>query len=150
MSPKKKRKSSIYKPVPIQDKNGCVISALACVTGRSYKEVLKGLEPFWLLRGKHEGVDDCTAYQYLATQGFAVQVLEEDYAPLDKRWKVWPPEPFAPVHLALVNAGEMHMIVVDEVGTVIDPGSPKKTKLTDYHRVYSVAGIWEVDVRLDP
>jgi len=59
----------------------------------------------------------------------------------------WPPEPFAPVHWALVEvAAGGHAVVMLDDGSVLDPWDRSRTTLRHpaYLKVHSVTGVWPV------
>jgi len=55
---------------------------------------------------------------------------------------VWPPEPFAPIHYATVQAGAFyHFVVMLADGTVLDPMRPGHFDLTCWPAVANVRGL---------
>ena len=71
---------------------------------------------------------------------------EDDYkAEYTKRERApWPPVPFAPAHLCMVETSQYHCVVLTSYGTVLDPLTPKPGRLSDYSKVTQVHGIWDV------
>ena len=57
----------------------------------------------------------------------------------------WPPEPFGDVHLCEVTVQQdspvNHFVVMLQNGRVLDPLTPERKRLSDYHRVLSVAAV---------
>jgi hypothetical protein len=131
------------------EKNGCIISCLAMATGKTFEEVLKGLEQYWKNDGADNGVDDVAWMAYLAARGYAIQDISYEYDPEDKLLDPWPIPPFAPVHMVFVYDEGPHAIIMDDSGRIYDGNDKKKKKLSDYYRVYRIVGIWKVREKLE-
>jgi hypothetical protein len=125
---------------------GCGIASLAMVTGDTYDNVRGWLLANWpggtqtpdewlTKRGIHKGIAD----YYLAAHGYVWRTVYSG-------WKLapWPPEPFAPVHLACVQqpSNNSHYVVMRSDGAVLDPLDGEHKRLTDWPSVYNVQGIW--------
>lgn len=125
--------------------NGCVVASIAMVTGETFHQVRRGMLEYWQDKGQFEGVGDSIFEQYLAQKGYAVQYLHHEYEPRFQLRKRWPPPPFAPIHVCDVFDEGMHAVVMLADGRVLDPNDKTRRALTDYHRVFSVCGIWKVN-----
>jgi hypothetical protein len=115
--------------------NGCALAALAMVTGQTYDEVVTDFTERW--PGEPLNLDERGLYHgdtewYLAINGYG--------------WKhdPWPPQPFAPVHIAAVRqpSGNQHYVVLTGDGTVLDPLDDQPKSLASWERVNNVMGIW--------
>ena len=126
------------------EQNMCVIACLAMITGQTLKQTLKGMERFWNNEGMFEGVREEPFYQYLSARGYAIQTIDHDYEPEDSLTKPWPPAPWAPIHCCDVYAEGPHAVIMLHNGKILDPNDRKVKTLSEYHRVYSVQGIWKV------
>jgi hypothetical protein len=128
-----------------QDEFGCVVACLAMVRGLSYETVKQEFNGYDFTRtGLRAGVWD----QYLAECGFAVRRKNRHYSPGRRKWRDWPCDPFAPLHLCVVLFREgalcSHLVVMLHDGTIVDPLDSSKTRLSDYPAVFSVAGVYQV------
>jgi len=136
----------MYKPRYVRHRleNDCVVTCLAMVTGHPFTKVLKGIKQYWEDKGQFEGTSDEVFEAYLAQHGYAIQYMHHEYAPTYELRANWPPAPFAPIHVCDVFDGGMHATVMLADGSIMDPNDRSKKRLTDYHRVFSVAGIFKV------
>lgn len=93
------------------------------------------------------------AEQLLFNEGFAVQRIWQHDASAGSERAPWPPEPWADLHWCEVEvsptAPGSHMVVMLADGTVLDPLTPNLKRLSDYHRVIHVAGVYRVWRRCD-
>lgn len=125
------------------DKGGCGIACLAMLLDTTYARIVE-LAPE--LCGKC-GVEQTELDHFLAEQGFAVQRLYPDRRFDGLRRTLWPVKPFADRHLVSVVQSKAdiwgHWVVMDGKGVVYDPADPefKKSKLSRYYRVTSIAGV---------
>jgi hypothetical protein len=142
-----------------EDPAGCVPACLAMITGKTYREVADYLAPrvsTWGAdaEGKYvetvgisfaeHGMDFCKAYYYLMEHGFAWQSIGEvQYNNRDKR--IWPPEPWADLHLCDVRTSGFHAVVMLRDGTVLDPLTPEPKRLSDYGAVFNVTGLFKTE-----
>lgn len=131
------------------DSNGCGIACLAMIVGKSYEEVRSEVR-YYDGSGLHDHIID----SYLADNGFAVarkhevcHWAQEKYG--RKRREKWPPEPFADVHLVMVESCmepyRTHYLVMLRDGTTLDPlVDPSQFGVhgLTYPRVLSVTGVW--------
>jgi hypothetical protein len=120
------------------------------VTGLDYGEVRDTLTEF-LPREKgygDEGIHNGVVEWFLGRLGYAWRTLYAGHL-----HDPWPPEPFAPVHIAQVRqpSGNTHYVVVTDDGTVLDPldGEHKTLDLWDvpdgkFSGISNVMGIWRV------
>lgn len=132
------------KYVKTAEENGCVVASLAMLVGKDFYTVLNEMKCHWNTEGQFEGVADDAWMQYLAKSGYAIQDIDHDYSPEDRLIETWPLKPFAPIHMCFVYAEGPHAIVLDKKGKVYDPNDPLITKLSEYHRVYRMVGVWKV------
>ena len=127
----------------------CVAAGLAMATGYSYEYILEAFFD-WMSRSGEKAIPDEIMYEWLATQGFAVQHIEHDSELTEMLRTPWPPEPWAPLHLCTVQSRDPshmnHMVVMEADGIVIDSQDDCRVErlLTDYRRVYSVTGVWDL------
>jgi hypothetical protein len=118
-----------------QHKDGCGRAVLAMLTGTTY-EAVDQLIP------ARDGKRDLELWQqerFLMERGwFQRVVLKREEAD-----GVWPPRPFAPLHMAMVSSrgGPGHSVVMLSDGTVLDPNNPGGWRLTDWPIVYVVVGL---------
>lgn len=129
---------------------GCAIACAAMVVGKTYDEMEswlleQGLSRERMERGAHEGI----WLEMLARHGFAY-VNRWRCDPFHNRCDrpVWPPEPFAPIHIfcADVTVGH-HASVMLADGSVLDPFKRERTSLAhpDYRQIHQVVGIWRAE-----
>jgi hypothetical protein len=122
-------------------RNGCTAAAVAMVLGKTYDEVQRCCWQDF----SQTGVCLEDWFDYLFQEGFVwhrmyrcVQLIGLNH-PRD----VWPPAPFAPIHLCSVVAPKgAHAVVMLANGDVLDPAAPGIFKLTDYMNVSAVYGLW--------
>lgn len=126
---------------------GCAIACVAMIVGKTYDEAERWFLDQGLARERLErGVYDALWLEALDRHGFVYV----------NRWRcdpyhnhsdrpVWPPEPFAPVHIFCsdVAAGH-HAAVMMADGAVLDPYKRERTAIThpDYLQIYQVVGVW--------
>lgn len=126
-----------------EDKNGCVVAALAMIVGKPYAEVKAGLPPKDLSQSAFTAF---TAESYLYEHGYTLQKKWKHICSADKDRYEWPIAPFAPVHYVQVvgaPTGNAHAVVMLENGDVLDPwAGSKPTRLTDYYAVNEIIGVW--------
>lgn len=126
---------------------GCAIACVAMIVGKTYDEMetwmlAQGLPREKMERGAHEGI----WMESLARHGFSyVNLWRCDPFHNECDRPVWPPLPFAPVHIccADVEAGH-HAFVMLGDGSVLDPFKRERTTIAhpDYLKVYQVVGVW--------
>lgn len=133
---------------------GCVLAALAMLSGRTYAEVLA--EYPWVV--EKEGCDlDTVSFDFLWRHGFAWQqvypsrpeINRDPSGPMSERRArygrtPWPPQPWAPAHLCQVKTSMTHAVVLLPDGSVLDPLDPAPRSLLDYEAVHNVRGVWDV------
>jgi len=126
-----------------EDQNGCVVAAIAMITGKSYAEVKAELRPKDLSTDAYTSFD---TESYFYEHGYSIV----------KRWKhvyfagtdreVWPIQPFAPVHYVQVvsgPSGKAHAVVMLTNGDVLDAWTDSKPKkLSDYYQVNEIMGVF--------
>jgi hypothetical protein len=126
---------------------GCGIASLAMVSGDAYGDVHAWLlanvkntqSAAWLTeRGIHHGIVEF----YLAQHGFVWRTVYEGWG-LD----VWPPAPFAPIHVCSVvqPSRNQHFVVMLDDGRVLDPlDGTLGLALMNWPKVNNVVGIWRL------
>ena len=119
---------------------GCVIASLAMATGQTYQQVRD-----WFLRGDFDtyGISYVDAHAYLGEHGYAVIHQWKHLSPRNCDRSVWPPKPFAPVHICFVMGSGTHAVVMLQDGTVFDPNREGKHLLADYAQVSGVTGVYK-------
>jgi hypothetical protein len=142
-----------------QDPYGCALACLAMITGASYREIKAEVDR--LPNSGHsgdwnrEGIDWMTADQILIRHGFYAQRMFVGQScrrvrdnPADPLRYVaiegaWPPEPWAPIHLADVMQPSRngHSVVMRGDGVVLDPLRRGEFRLSGWATVYEVAGL---------
>lgn len=126
-----------------EDSRGCTLAALAMVMGRTYADVKAEILAEHPERDFSErGINYMDGDQLLAHWGYATARLFRYY--VSHHREVWPPAPFAEVHMCEVECSPTsagHSVVMLADGTVLDPLTPETRRLTDYHKVNSVAAV---------
>lgn len=128
------------------DKGGCGLACLAMLLDTTYARIVEwGPE----LCGKC-GMEDDQMEQFLASKGMAWQRVWQHREFDGKEHEPWPPEPWAERHLCSVVQTPLdmvgHFVVMDRDGACYDPADTelKPRRLTDYHEVEWVAGVFKV------
>lgn len=125
---------------------GCGIACVAMLTDRTYNDV-RDIAPWFCEKC---GVETEPIDHLLSSLGYSVRRLHQFREFDGKPEALWPPQPFAPIHLALVMQTakdyEAHYVVVDGHGNVSDPADvkPELCGLSRYHDVLWVAGVYRV------
>lgn len=130
--------------------NDCGIACLAMACGMPYEDVES-----LLLRGAGDGINEPDMYEWLRENGWAWQIVYQNFRALGKYHKrdPWPPSPFAPVHIVMVRVTQTwHFTVMDERGEVFDPWTADRKSLDhpDYRDISWVMGLWYVRDRVPP
>lgn len=117
-----------------REANDCGIAVCAMIAGLPY-EVAR--EDFPQYDGSR-GLGTVEVETYLSRLGY---FWKRTYVPLYEGGP-WPPEPFAPIHVAFVGqpSGNGHIVVMLEDGTVLDPLSDKPKRLADWEVTTCVIG----------
>lgn len=116
----------------------CGVAVLAMASGLPYEQIIedfagKGIEG--------TGIEGSLFDWWFRKRGLAIQCVTEAIEPM------WPAEPWAPVHIAYVQATRgSHVCVMDHLGRVFDPFDIRRRTLThkDYRSVRGVIGIWKL------
>lgn len=126
---------------------GCAIACVAMIAGKTYDEMESWILDQDLPRTRMEqGIHEGIYLEALDRLGFV-------YA---RRWRcdpfvnrcerpVWPPDPFAPIHLCTADvAVGHHAFVMLGDGSVLDPFKRERTTIAhpDYLKVDQVIGVW--------
>jgi len=123
----------------------CGIAAIAMAADVPYEQVLADLVP----DGTERGLNELHVHDWLHRNGWAWQQISRNrpscgkYVPRDP----WPPAPFAPSHIAQVEATQgWHFTVMDGSGRVLDPWNEARDTLehSDYGQVTWVLGLFKV------
>lgn len=126
-----------------QDSRGCVIAALAMITGKTYEEVRDDITVFI-----GSGLTSFEADQYLVEHGFAVARKYKHILYNKSDREIWPPEPWMDMHLCFVwpqkTGRGCHAVVMLKDGTVLDPDTSETKRLNDYYKVDNVTGVVKV------
>ena len=125
-----------------EESDGCMVAALAMVTGRSYRDIRD------MVAGAYNnGINWPVAADVLAHLDYAVMTKYE-YIPRTKSYRpVWPCPPFAPAHIIVLEATQgAHAVAMDEGGNVYDPFNRERTTLKhpDYGKIHHIEGIFLV------
>ena len=126
-----------------KEANGCIVAALAMLTGKSYDEV-RADHIFSGLAEEAKGCSFREVEEYLFRHGLAWQEVYRCGPPGNTMKSVWPPEPWADAHICEVQTGQAHAVVLLRDGTVLDPLHDEPKRLTDYAQVYSVRAVYSV------
>lgn len=132
-------------PVRIQQKQncGCTVAAVAMAVGKSYEEVAAiSTRDF-----DNDGVQLEDWLDYLFENGFAFHRVYRvtHLQGVNRERGTWPPAPFAPIHLCSVVVPQgSHAVVMLDDGTVLDPNSETRTRLSDYQAVHFVLGLYRI------
>jgi hypothetical protein len=126
---------------------GCAIACVAMIVGKTYDEMEAWLLAQGLARSRMEsGLYDMLWLEALARHGFAwEQRYQADPFHNECDRPMWPPDPFAPIHVCSTSvAGGHHAVVMLGDGSVLDPFKRERTSLRhpDYLNVSQVAGVW--------
>lgn len=122
---------------------GCGPAALAMITGVPYKQVCADFG----LDFDKEGIDYRRLDAWLIDKGWSLARLY----PNDYRYQPrqpWPPLPFAWLHICNVEVAENspvhHFVVMLNSGSCLDPLCDERKRLSDYYKVYNVAGVYKL------
>jgi hypothetical protein len=122
---------------------GCGCAAVAMITGLSYQEIKAYAERDFDRQGMSSG----DWHVILAELGYALSIIHRvrQYPWMNCARDEWPPRPWADVHLCEVvvagGSGGSHMVVMLADGSVLDPLTPERKRLTDYAEVFQVAAV---------
>lgn len=131
------------KRVQQEETFGCAVASLAMVLGVTYREARALLPAANIDSG---GIGVWWTLRVAAERGWAYAERWEHYAPEGRKREVWPPAPFAPVHICgvVTRANTPHAVVMLADGAVLDPWREGAFTLADYAEVHEVAGLWKV------
>jgi hypothetical protein len=131
-------------PLPIkhvrqEDPYGCGHACLAMILGKSYSDVRAELgDP-------GRGQTHQLWLEMLGRHGHTYQHFFRYNPVTNQPREPWPLQPWAPVHLASVDAGHgpgSHVIVINHDGTVLDPARDTPSRFDAYGGVIWMLGIW--------
>jgi hypothetical protein len=135
-------------PIPLvlqAEKSGCGIAAIATVVGKTYKEVRQFIH---IDRDfTSDGMYDSEMEDLLEVFGYSWQARGKNQPRLSTKREVWPPLPFAPLHIAQVKNlpdKRWHYVVMLEDGRVLDPWWGVVQGLHRYPEVCVVHGLWKI------
>lgn len=129
---------------------GCAIACVAMIVGKTYDEMEAWFVEQGLARERMErGLTDHIWREALAVLGYSHVQRFECNAFTNRCDRIpWPPEPFAPLHIACIEvatgATGSHAVVMLADGAVLDPAGRHRTSLAhpEYRRVAQVVGVW--------
>jgi hypothetical protein len=128
-----------------EDERGCAIASLAMVLGLSYKATAKRFNI------PRSGSSYYKWMEVLAQSGWSYQMLWKTDQLTSRAREIWPPEPWAPVHLCQIQTPlGAHMVVMKHDGAILDPALPHsdiepfRLDITHYTSVDYVAGLFRV------
>ena len=127
-------------------KNDCGVAALAMAVNQPYEVIETALGAVADLT---QGLNDLHLKYWLEQNGWAWVEVFINYPRRGKyvQRAVWPPKPFAPVHIVLLQATrDWHYVVLDGDGTLYDPWDESRDSLShpDYKMISCVIGLWKV------
>lgn len=129
------------------DDYGCVIACLSMCLDEPYSRVKSNLHAAITRNGAPDGIHSEIAAEYMFRAGYAM-VRRYKFDGVANRERVdWPPRPFAPIHIAYVDATKgAHAVAMDELGRVFDPWTPERLTLAhpDYRAIHHVDGFFKV------
>lgn len=145
-----------YKDLPLKvvlqpENAGCMLAAVATITGKTYAEIrhLVTMGHDFSTEGTHGAVTD----EIFAHLGYAVQERFRYDPRLEAQRPRWPLAPWADVHLCQVqnlpDTG-MHAVVLLRDGRVLDPWWGVVHGLHRYPRVSSMTAVYKVAVAEPP
>jgi hypothetical protein len=124
-----------------QDPLGCLAATLAMVLHISYEEAVEKL-------GGHpregHGYYCDTWDQTLADNGWAVVRKWQVVQPGNRKRDPWPLAPWADLHECEVRTSMNHSVIMLRDGTVLDPLTKERKRLSDYTEVLSMAALYNV------
>jgi hypothetical protein len=123
-----------------EDDKGCAIASTAMLTGQTYRQVRRAFANCF----DDEGVADHAVEEYLVRRGFALQRLRPYSLLRGRHCKL---KPFADLHFCVVASATNevpHMVVMLADGTVLDPLTPTRKRLSDYDIVIYIAAVIQV------
>jgi len=128
-------------------KHDCALTALSMVTGEEYDSVAEYFDGIDFDKG---GITYYALNSFLFDHGFSTARIFKYKGFKDCPQRTpWPPEPFADMHICEVLPYESstfsHFIVMLRDGKIFDPAFSEIKKLSDYHKVYNVAGVYKID-----
>lgn len=132
--------------IPQRQNWDCGVAALAMATGNTYERMFEELPVGFENDG---GLNELHLQAWMMRNGWAWQHMYQNHPQGGKYIKrdPWPPQPFAPTHIAMVTAtAGAHFAVLDDKGLVLDPWDRRRETLThpDYKQVHWVMGLWPV------
>jgi hypothetical protein len=119
---------------------GCTAAAVAMVLGKPYDEVQRCSRVDF----NKNGYDLEAWFDYLFQEGFVYHRMNR-FVRLQGGIPraIWPPLPFAPVHICIVTGVEGgHAVVMLADGSVLDPSREGPLTLSDYFETQVVYGFW--------
>jgi hypothetical protein len=114
--------------------------------GWTYEAALEATRPYWDAHGP--GITPTVVDRVLAEEGRATRTIYRHRSHRLTDLVHWPPAPIAPIGYAHVmvaaSSPGSHLVVLLGDGRVLDPLISEPRRLSDYHRVYCVAGVYQV------
>jgi hypothetical protein len=123
---------------------GCTVAAVAMVVGKTYRDVLA----YTTRDFDNDGAQLEDWFDYLFDHGFCFHRVYRvtHLQGTNKPREVWPPLPFAPLHLCSVMADKgSHAVVMLDDGSVLDPAREGRYTLSGYAATSLVLGLFRRD-----
>lgn len=119
----------------------CGVACLAMITGKTYDEVKAELK-----LDISDGISEYVLDNYLADNGYAVARIHPFNAYQEKVRDKWPIEPFADMHLCIVETGvgPHYVLMLTSWDVVLDPAIEGVVNIDEYEEILSIAGIAKV------
>ena len=123
-----------------EDPMGCLGATLAMVLGITYEQACAKLG------GRPLGhCYYCDTWdQTMIEEGWAVCRKWKWTQPGNKERNPWPLEPWADLHEVEVKTSMVHSVIMLRDGTVLDPLTTERKRLSDYSEVLSIAALYNV------
>lgn len=131
-----------------EDAWGCMIASCAMVLGKSYQETKALVHPWFGQRLERSGIGMSEMDGLLVEHGFAVSRRFEHYHVACCHRPIWPPSPWADVHICEVITSMAHAVVMLADGRILDPYYGERASLAEYSRVLWVASVHRVSAPL--
>lgn len=131
------------KYVAQEEPGGCLVAAIAMVTGLSYWRIRQMVEPSY-----QDGIHGVIANDVLAELGYAVMTRYRHRPHLKRDREIWPCPPFAPAHIVHLHATRgPHAVAMDAFGRVFDPWKVEREGLAhpDYQAIDYIEGVFRVE-----
>lgn len=138
----------MIKHIRQKDSLGCAIACAAMIVGCTYEESREAIVPNWDGKIPPGGYE---VWQFIKSRGFDVVCQREHFfAARDDKSALWPPEPFADVHLVSLKthgAGYFnHSVVMLRDGTILDPDCDEPRRMSDYLHIEQISAVLKLNL----